>query len=90
MVDELTHEQIRERIRIVFKPQLFQVEEIAAALLSVQDGDDLTLDPVLAQPALLQRVVGHVQIEPLRRRLAFVEPLAGPECVRLMRHARWR
>jgi hypothetical protein len=46
IVDELTHEQIRERIRVLFEPQLFEVEEIAAALFGVQDGDDLTPDPV--------------------------------------------
>ncbi|MNG24632.1 hypothetical protein D3C84_1093810 [compost metagenome] len=75
-------------LRVVFKAQLVQVKQVTAALLCVQDGDDLPPDPVLAQPALSQGIVADVQFQVLGGRFALVEPLARPELVRFMGHAR--
>ncbi|MNE52499.1 hypothetical protein D3C80_1471740 [compost metagenome] len=41
VVDKLTHQQILERRRVVLEPQFVDIEQIAAPLLRVHDGDDL-------------------------------------------------
>ncbi|KAF1072712.1 MAG: hypothetical protein GAK45_00147 [Pseudomonas citronellolis] len=86
VVDELAHQQVLEGLGVVLMAQFFQVEQIAAAALGIQDRDDLPPELVLAQTALGQGAVADVDLHVLGNRLALVEALARPERVGLMGH----
>ena len=88
VVHKLAHQQVLEGLGVVLLAQLFKVEQVTAALLGVQNRDDLPPHLVLAQPPLLQGIVGHIHGNTVGGRLALVEALPRPERVGLVGHAR--
>ena len=91
VVNKVAHQQVIELVRAVFEvAQLVNVEQVAAAALGVQDGDDLAPDFVLAREAGGQAAMADVDLDLVSLGAALVEQLAGPERICLVRGRGWR
>lgn len=74
-VDKFAHEQLIERIIVVFELQLLQVKQVASTGDGVEDGDRLAPLPVRAQCACLESLVSG----PFLAGGSFLLPLAVAE-----------
>ena len=89
-IDEFAIEQLLEFVFVVLQLQLLQVEQIAAAIDRVLDGDGLAPLAIGAQCALRVRRLGGPGAAGFLAAFAVAELFPRPERVRLVRHCAGR
>lgn len=87
IVDKITHQQVFELIRALFEiVEFLDIKQIAAAALSIKNRHNLTPDFVLTGKARRQTRVADINVQLLGFSVAFIEGVAVPEWIRLMRN----